>query len=194
MVPYFPDFIQNTDIAVLNWIHEHLSCPFLDAVMPAVTALGNAGWFWIMIAVLMLIPKKTRKVGLMMGVALILGLAIGNGVLKNLFARVRPYDLESALVTTPIINKPHDFSFPSGHTLASFEAASVLLFARKDHFGWKVAAPALVLAFLIAFSRLYLYVHFPSDILGGMILGTLFGFCGVVIIRALEKKFFTKKA
>ena len=96
MVPYFPDFIQNTDIAVRNWIHEHLSCPFLDAVMPAVTTLGNAGWFWIMIAVLMLIPKKTRKVGLMMGVALILGLAIGNGVLKNLFARVRPYDLESA--------------------------------------------------------------------------------------------------
>ncbi len=194
MVPYFPDFIQNIDVSILNWIHENLTTPFLDAVMPLITSLGNAGWLWIATAVVMLFFKKTRRIGLMMGVALILGLAFGNGILKNLFARVRPYDLESALVTVPIIDKPHDFSFPSGHTLASFEAASVLLITRKQHFGWKLAAPALVLAILIAFSRLYLYVHFPTDILGGLLLGCIFGFCGVVIVNAIEKRFFAKKA
>ncbi len=192
MVPYFPDFIQNIDVTVLNWIHEVFSCAFLDAIVPMITFLGDKGWFWIAVAVILLFPKKTRKVGLMMGVALILGLAIGNGVLKNLFARVRPFDLEGAMVKELLIDRPHDFSFPSGHTLASFEAASVILLQRKNVGGLKVAIPALVLAIMISLSRLYLYVHFPSDILGGMLLGILFGFCGVGIVNLVEKKLFKK--
>lgn len=193
MVPYFPDFIQNTDISILNWIYETFSCAFLDAVMPVVTFFGNGGWLWIAMAILMLFSKKTRKVGLAMGAALILGLIFGNGILKNLFARVRPYELEGALTALPIIGKQSDFSFPSGHTLASFEAASVLILTRKQHFGWKLAAPALFLAVLIAFSRLYLYVHFPSDILGGLILGCICGVIGVKIVDAAEKKLLKKE-
>ena len=119
----------------------------------------------------------------MIGAALILGLIFGNGILKNLFQRVRPYDLEEALVQTPLIEKPSDWSFPSGHTLASFEAATVLMI-RDKRFG----IPALVLAFLIAFSRLYLYVHFPSDVLAGVLLGVLFGCLGVWIVNAIWKR------
>ena len=100
-----------------------------------------------------------------MGAALVLGVIFGNGILKNLFQRVRPFDLENALVQIPIISKPGDWSFPSGHTLASFEAATVLMI-RDKRFG----IPALILAVLVAFSRLYLYVHFPSDVIAGALL------------------------
>ncbi len=189
MVPYFPDFIQNADVAILNWIHNTFSCLFLDVVMPVITALGNKGLFMILVAVVMVCFKKTRKTGIAMGIALVLGLVLGNGLLKNLFGRVRPYELEGALVTDLLIKAPHDYSFPSGHTLASFEFASVMAICYKTLPGKKVTAViSVVLAALIAFSRLYLYVHFPSDILGGAILGTFFGFCGVWIVNAVEKK------
>ncbi len=193
MIPYFPEFIQNLDVAILRWINETFSSSFLDWLVPKITFLGNGGWLMIVIAVVMLFFKRTRKTGIMIGAALILGLTFGNGVLKNLFARVRPYDLEGALVTELLISKPHDYSFPSGHTLASFEAATVIALRCKTLPGKKITgAVALVLAFLIAFSRLYLYVHFPSDVLGGAILGTLFGFCGVWIVNAAEKKIVKK--
>ncbi len=189
MVPYFPDFIQNTDVAILNWIHNIFTCLFLDVVMPVITALGNKGIFMIIVAALMVCFKKTRKAGIMMGIALLLGLVLGNGLLKNLFGRVRPYDLEGALVTDLLIKAPHDYSFPSGHTLAAFEFASVMVICRKMIPGKNaVAIASVVLAVLIAFSRLYLYVHFPSDILGGAILGTLFGFAGMWIVNAVEKR------
>ncbi len=189
MVPYFPDFIQNIDVAVLNWIHNVFSCLFLDVIMPIITALGNKGLFMIAVAVLMVCFKKTRKAGIAMGIALVLGLVLGNGLLKNLFGRVRPYELEGALVTDLLIKKPHDYSFPSGHTLASFEFASVMVICRKTLPGKNITAiVSVVLAVLIAFSRLYLYVHFPSDVLGGAILGTLFGFIGVWVVNAVEKK------
>ncbi|MBQ8475206.1 MAG: phosphatase PAP2 family protein [Clostridia bacterium] len=188
MVPYLPDFIQNFDVTVLNGIHEFFTCDFLDFIMPKITFLGDKGWIWIVLAVALLPFKKTRKTGLMMGVALILGLIFGNGLLKNLFGRVRPYELEGALVTNPLIEKPHDYSFPSGHTLASFEAAAVV-FIRCNKLPGKALFGMLVtiLAAFIAFSRLYLYVHFPSDIIGGIILGVFFGFCGAWIINGIEK-------
>lgn len=189
MVPYFPDFIQNTDVAILNWIHNVFSCLFLDVVMPVITALGNKGIFMIIVAVVMVCFKKTRKAGIAMGIALVLGLVLGNGLLKNLFGRVRPYELEGALVTDLLIKAPHDYSFPSGHTLAAFEFASVMALFYKSLPGKKITAIAsVVLGVLIAFSRLYLYVHFPSDVLGGAILGTLFGFAGMWIVNAVEKK------
>jgi undecaprenyl-diphosphatase len=189
MVPYFPDFIQNIDVAVLNWIHEVFSCAFLDVVMPIITALGNKGLFMIAVAAVMVCFKKTRKAGIAMGIALILGLVLGNGLLKNLFGRVRPYELEGALVTDLLIKTPHDYSFPSGHTLASFEFASVMAICYKSLPGKKLtAAIAVILGALIAFSRLYLYVHFPSDVLGGAILGTLFGIIGVWVGNAVSKK------
>lgn len=169
------------ELGFLDFIAENLRCGFLDFLMPKITVLGNAGIFWIICAVLLLIPKKTRKTGLMMGVALILGLIFCNMTLKPLVGRIRPYDV--AGIQPYLIEVQHDFSFPSGHTTASFEGATVLLLRHKK---WGVAA--MVLAILIAFSRMYLYVHYPSDILGGVILGVLFGWLGCVIVTAIEKK------
>lgn len=182
MLPYFPNFIQSTDLSILAWIQMHLVSPFCDVFFKLITHLGDGGIFWILIAVIMLFFKQTRKTGLMLGAALILGVIFGNGIIKNLFQRVRPFDLEDALVRVPLIPKPEDWSFPSGHTLASFEAATVLMI-REKRFG----IPALVLAVLIAFSRLYLYVHFPSDVFIGALMGVLFGFLGVLIVNKIWK-------
>ncbi len=181
------DFITQIDLSVLDWIAENIHCGFLDAVMPFITSLGDAGWFWIAIAAVMLLFKKTRKTGLMMGVALICGLLVGNMFLKPVVARIRPYELNSAVEL--LIEKPHDFSFPSGHTLASFEGAVVLLLREKKYIG----IPAMVLAALIAFSRMYLYVHYPTDIIGGILLGSAFAVLGIWSVNKLWDYFSKKK-
>lgn len=181
------DFITQIDLSVLDWIVEHIHCGFLDAVMPFITSLGDAGWFWIAIAAVMLLFKKTRKTGLMMGVALVCGLLVGNMFLKPVVARIRPYEFNAAIEL--LIEKPHDFSYPSGHTLASFEGAVVLLLREKKYIG----IPALVLAFLIAFSRMYLYVHYPTDIIGGILLGSAFAVLGIWSVNKLWDYFSKKK-
>ena len=190
MVPYFPDALQTWDINVLNWIQEHICNPILDVLFPIITVLGDKGLFFIAIAVVFLFFKRTRKTGIMMGAALLIGLILGNGVTKNIFLRVRPYDLEGALRSAEqlLSAAPHDTSFPSGHTLAAFECATVLMY-RDKRFG----IPALILAFAIAFSRLYLYIHFPTDVFAGIILGTLFGFLAIVIVNAVLKVLEDKK-
>ena len=177
----FSFLAENFDLPILDWIAANLWCPFLDAVMPVITLLGDAGIFWIAIAVALLFFPKTRKVGLGMGAALILGLLVCNVTLKPLVARIRPYDyqLEHFGVTIKLlIEAQHDFSFPSGHTIASFEAATVLLIHSK-----KAGIPAMVLACLIAFSRLYLYVHYPTDVIASVILGIGFGILGNWLVQ-----------
>lgn len=145
---------------------NNLHNPILDKIMIAITSLGNAGLIWIAIAVFMLFIKKTRKCGALMLVSMILGLIIGNGFLKNIIARERPCWIDTSIPL--LIPNPLDYSFPSGHTLASFEAA-VMIFLHNKKWG----AISLILALVIAFSRMYLFVHFPTDILGGMVLGTV---------------------
>lgn len=172
---------EHFDLPILEWIAEHLRCGFLDAVMPLITLLGDGGIFWIAIAVALLFIPKYRKVGLGMGAALILGLLVCNVTLKPLIARPRPYDyqLEHFGVTVKLlIEAQHDFSFPSGHTIASFEAATVLMLHSK-----KAGIPAIILAALIAFSRLYLYVHYPTDVLTSLVLGIAFGLLGNWLVR-----------
>lgn len=169
------------DFAVLDWIAEHLRCGFMDFIMPLITRLGDEGIFWIAVALILLIFPKTRKTGAMMGVAMLLGLLIGNKLLKPLIARTRPYDVREIL---PYLIEPESSkSFPSGHTLVCFEAATVLMLRHAKP--WGIAA--LVTAFLVAFSRMYLFVHYPTDILGGIILGVLFGFCGKWIVEGVMK-------
>lgn len=144
---------------------NNLHNPILDKIMIAITSLGNAGLVWIGIAIFLLFIKKTRKCGFLMLISMLLGLILGNGLLKNLIARDRPCWIDTNMPL--LIPNPHDYSFPSGHTLASFEAA-IMIFLHNKKWG----AISLVAAILIAFSRLYLFVHFPTDILGGMLLGT----------------------
>ena len=182
------DFLNAYEIPILDFISEHLKCKFLDTVLPYITSMADTGIIWIIIAVIMLCFKKTRKAGMMMGLALIMGLVVGNLTLKPLIARIRPYDVNPDVVL--LINKLHDYSFPSGHTLASFEGAGVLMLTYKKKFGY----PALALAIIIAFSRMYLYVHYPTDVIVGVILGLLFAFLSYKIINAIYSAVEKKKS
>ena len=164
------------DLPVLDWIQTHLQCGFLDFIMPIITLFVDGGVFWIAVAVLLLCFPKTRKTGLGMGFSLILGLIVCNITLKPLVQRPRPYDFQNdyfGVYIPLLVDRMHDFSFPSGHTIASFEAATVLLKNSR-----KMGIPAMILAVLIAFSRLYLYVHYPTDVIFSVFAGILFAFIG----------------
>ena len=160
--------MASLDWAVLGWIRSRLQCGFLDFLMPRLTLLGNAGALWIFIALVLLCIKRHRRTGLMLLAGLAMGVLIGNLLLKPLAARPRPCWIDQAAPL--LIACPTDFSFPSGHTLSSFIAAVILCCARRS-WGWG----AFSLAAGIAFSRLYLYVHFPSDVLAGIVLGITIG-------------------
>ena len=162
------------EINILYWIREHLTCPFLDGILPPISALSAHGEIWIVLALVLIAIPKTRRAGVTMAVTLILCLCIGNLTLKPLIARVRPYDV----VDVPLlVEKLSDFSFPSGHTLASVGAATALtLYHRR----W--GAAALVLASAIAFSRLYLFVHYPTDVVAGALLGVALAFLAHYIV------------
>lgn len=166
----FLDFLQT--------IHT----PLLDKILAFITSLGNAGIIWIVLAVVLLILPKTRKTGIIVAAALLMDLVLCNLILKNLVARVRPYDVNTAIAI--LIKKPLDFSFPSGHTAASFAAMTALFLAKMK----KAWIAALVLAVLIAFSRLYFYVHYPTDVLGGAVVGILSGIIGYAIVEKLDKR------
>ena len=168
------------EFLVLDFIYENIKNPYLDFLMPKITALGNGGLIWIVAAIVLLAIPKYRKSGIALSLGLLACLVIGNLTLKPLVARVRPYEFVEGIKL--LISAPTDFSFPSGHTLSSVVSASILTMADK-RFGY-VAIP---LAVLIAFSRLYLYVHFLTDILGGVVIG-------VVISIAIYYVFYRKKA
>ena len=172
------------DLPILDWIQANLQSPLMDKIMPIITLFGEGGIFWIAWAVLMLVIPKTRKIGIGMIIALLMGLLVCNVTLKPLVARIRPYDLqeqEFGIFINLLIERQHDFSFPSGHTIASFEAAVVLLKNSK-----KMGIPALILAILVSFSRLYLYVHYPSDVIVSVVLGTLFAFIGCALANKIK--------
>lgn len=158
-------FIQNLDDLIITFIQNNMRNEFLDWLMPIVTTLGNWGMIWFIIAIILLFYKKYRKYGLIIILSLILCALIGNIGIKNLVGRLRPFNINTSIKL--LITGPNDFSFPSGHTMSSFAPAVLLMFMNK-----KIGAAALVLATLIAFSRLYLYVHYPSDVVVGAIIGT----------------------
>ena len=169
------------EISILNWI-QSMRTPLGDAIIPLITKLGDAGIIWILLSIVLLIIPKTRKSGVILAVALCVDVVLCNGILKNLFKRIRPCDVNTAIQL--LVVKPDDFSFPSGHTAASFAAVAALYFAGER----KLWIPALVLAVFIAFSRLYLYVHYPTDILGGIIVGIIAGYISNWIRNQLEKR------
>lgn len=180
------------EIQILHWF-ETLHNPITNPIFYVITTLGNAGWFWIVLAVLMLtvLPKKYKKAGLTMAIALILSLIFCNGIMKHLWARPRAFWVvgQNFVVGNEfenlygIFNSIHDYSFPSGHSSASFAAAVSIFMWRK-----KEGSAALVLAALIAFSRLYFTVHYPTDVLVGTITGALYGVASYFIVKALMNK------
>ena len=171
---------MNIELNILDWI-QTLHTPFLDKIMVFITRLGDAGIIWIVLSIVLLLIPKTRKSGAVMVVALVVDVLLCNIVLKNLVARTRPYDVNTGVHL--LVAKLHDYSFPSGHTAASFTAVVALSFAGEKR-AWKAA---LVLACLIAFSRMYLYVHYPTDVLGGVLVGILAGYGGYRVVKALEQ-------
>lgn len=156
------NWLNEYELPILWWIREHLTNPFLDMAMPLVSSLARHGEFWIVLALILLCFKKTRKAGVAMAIAMACGFLVGNMGLKNLFARIRPYDMVEVEM---LVEHLSDFSFPSGHTLVSFNAAIAL---HHYHRKWGIAA--LVLASVIACSRLYLFVHYPTDVMAGVLL------------------------
>lgn len=180
------------EIQILHWF-ETLHNPITNPIFYVITTLGNAGWFWIVLAVLMLtvLPKKYKKAGLTMAIALILSLIFCNGIMKHLWARPRAFWVvgQNFVVGNEfenlygIFNSIHDYSFPSGHSSASFAAAVSIFMWRK-----KEGSAALVLAALIAFSRLYFTVHYPTDVLVVTITGALYGVAAYFIVKALMNK------
>lgn len=168
------------ELGILDFIQDNLRTGFGDIFMPLVTRLGDGGIFWILMTLALLIFPKTRRLGLSCAVALLIDLALCNGVIKNLVARTRPYDVNTAIEL--LVEKPGGYSFPSGHSAASFSVVGALLFSKS-----KLWIPSAVLATVIALSRLYLYVHYPTDVLAGAALGFLFGFLGVLITTKLAE-------
>lgn len=157
----------------------------MDLLMPKITLLGNGGAVWILAAGVLLATKKYRKYGAFLLAGLAVGVLVGNLTLKPLIARPRPCWLDPSVQL--LIENPTDYSFPSGHTLSSVIGATVLTKANR-----KFGLLAIPLAAFIAFSRLYLYVHFPTDILGAAVLGVTIGLAvcavGDMLWTALAKK------
>lgn len=158
--------LTKLDFSILYGIQAHLRCGFLDFILPKITWLGNAGLIWLIAAGLLLLTKKYRRAGVVLLAGLAAGFLIGNLALKPLVARPRPCWLDGSVPL--LIPVPTDASFPSGHTLSSVIAAFLLTVADR-----RFAIVAIPLAVLIAFSRLYLFVHFPTDVLAGAVLGVL---------------------
>ncbi|MCF2616804.1 phosphatase PAP2 family protein [Oscillibacter valericigenes] len=179
--------MQAAEFAILDWIQAHLRCGFLDAVLPAISRTANHGELWIILAVILLLIRGQRKYGASVACGLILDLVSCNIILKPLIGRIRPFAVNGLVEL--LIAAPTDASFPSGHTAASFAAVFALKTAGSPL--WK---PALAVALVIAFSRLYLYVHWPSDVLGGALLGAAVGWAGAKIVEKSENIIAKRKA
>ncbi len=154
---------------------------WLDVFMAFMSNLGNAGACWMVLSTIFLIVPKTRKIGLQMWISIIVTFIIGNLILKPLINRARPCDnmAYQSIIDTLIVERPHDASFPSGHSMNAFTTAVALLLCDKR---WGI--PAIIVATIIAFSRLYNFMHFPTDVLAGIVIGTVIA----ILVHALFVK------
>ena len=181
------DWLLTFDMKVYQFA-EQLRGPVFDQIMVFFTHMGDGGYFWIALSVVLLLFKKTRKYGLAMAGALAVASLLNSIVLKSLFDRPRPYVMDIAnwqrvatdgwMYEMPFESlKEKSVSFPSGHTASSFAAAIGVFYIDK-----KKGIVPLIVAALIGFSRIYIHVHYPSDVVGGVITGVVFGLLACVII------------
>lgn len=180
------EWFSQLDGNILLWIQEYLRNDFLTPIFKTITSLGNAGWFWIALSLVLCIPKKTRWMGIAGILALVIGALITNVALKNWVARIRPYEVVEGLQR--IIEKQQDFSFPSGHSCASFAAAVAYYKAAKDKNAKRFGVATIVLAALIAFSRLYVGVHYPTDVICGILVGCFAAWAAAKVVQMIQEK------
>lgn len=166
---------------ILLFIQEHIRREWMDGFWIFVTHLGDKGWIWILLGLGLLLFPRMRKTGAAVLLALLIGALLTNVILKNLVARVRPYEVVEGLRL--LIERQRDFSFPSGHTCASFAGAFAIYRAFPDRYG----KAAIALAILISLSRLYVGVHYPTDVLAGMAVGIFSGWAAWYILSALRR-------
>lgn len=184
------DSFLNFDLSVFQWI-QSIQNEFFDALMVGITTLGNGGAVFIALGLALLFTKKYRKAGLAVVVALLVMLLCNDLFLKEFFARPRPFNL---LETDPqkyafwgknyiypeLISKPTSFSFPSGHTASAFAAAVALLWHNR-----KLGIPITIFSALMGFSRIYVEVHYCTDVIAGVVSGTICAFIAVIIVKYL---------
>ena len=180
------DALNQFEIGILDFIRNTFSCKFLDYFFIGITKLSDEGIFWIILALILLCFKKTRKTGICLGVVLIIGEILGNQILKKLFERPRPYTVNPDV--TLVIDQLTSFSFPSGHSRCAVECA-VVIFANNKR--WGIAA--ITVAVLTCLSRMYLYVHYPTDVLAGAALGVVDGLLAIFIVIKVSEYIDKKK-
>ena len=179
--------ILKLDGSILLWIQSYLRSDLLTPVMVGISKLGTSGAIWIILSVIMLFPKKTRKAGFLMLLALAVNFCICNLLLKPNVARIRPYDAIAALHC--LVPPEHDFSFPSGHASAAFAGGVMAYKCCRRWFG----VPMVIFAFLMAFSRLYVGVHYPTDVICGAVIGTVVALILFALFGPKEAKKRNKK-
>lgn len=173
--------LQQLDGSLLLWIQTlHLS--WLDPVVAAFTSLGNAGMLWIVLSLVMVCWRPTRKAGILALLAMVLGLLVTNVTIKPLVERTRPW-LDLPITPLVVENDPH--SFPSGHTCAAFAAGMIWLRTLPWKWGRVLA---VVLAVCMGLSRLYVGVHYPTDVLAGAVIGSLCAWAAWRISLCWERK------
>ena len=175
------EWITNIDFQILDWIQANMKCPFFDFLMPKLSLLGEWGVIWLVIGIVMLFFRKTRRAAVIMLVSTSLVLLFGELILKNTVCRVRPCNVRP-YIDIPV-KRPTSYSFPSGHSSTAFSCATAIFLHHKV-----AGVFLLILAFLIAFSRLYNYVHFPSDVLCGALLGAIFALITFAIAKKISPR------
>lgn len=163
----FLQVLQQMDASILLFIQDNIRNAALTPIMTGITHLGDKGILWIVLSVILLIPRRTRRAGVLSIAAMVITFLICNMWLKNYVARTRPYEVINGLQL--LVAKADDFSFPSGHASSSFAAAVSIWKNTNKGFG----IICIIMASLIAFSRLYIGIHYPSDVIAGLIIGTL---------------------
>ena len=190
---FLNDFIVNFDVAVYQFVDSIMN-PVLDTIFTLITHLGDTpGIIWWVLAVILFIPKKTRKLAIVLIAGLAIASAVNNLALKNIIERPRPYNIDPSVWTNAgyeyiwpgLIDKSSSWSFPSGHTSSSIGAGFALLLACCKDKKLALGIPAFILSLLIGFSRIYVHVHYPSDVVAGAVVGLLGGLVAYVIYAKL---------
>lgn len=158
------------DMEILHWIQNLRSEP-MDVIMRILSLISEFAAVWMVIALILLVTKKHKECAISMAYGGIASCLIGELAIKYIVARPRPFLLDTSIALVEGMHMPTSYSFPSGHTTQSFCAMVLLLCYFK-----KKAIPAVFLALGVAFSRMYLFVHYPTDVLAGAILGTVIAF------------------